>query len=577
MSTNKSVVTTTILVDGKAVPDTVQVLSVVVTRAMNKIPTAVLQIRDGDAAKQDFAVSSGDLFLPGKEVDVQVGYESDETSIFKGLITHHGIRLREGGDSLLKITCKDPAFRMTVGLHNQYYYDAKDSAALEEIIGEYEGLTADVEATKVEHAALVQYQASDWDFMLARTEAMGMAAFVRDGEVRIAVPDVGQGALPDAYRFGDSLKAAELELDGRYQYPTVTGATWNPADQAVVETEGTAGKMNPQGNLDSDTLGSDLGVPDAHQVHAGQAQETEMAALNDAQLLKSRLGRVRGYVKVQGHADLDQDVIVTLEGIGDRLNGDAWVSGVRHEIHDGNWVSLLDIGADPEWFVNTLGGVLRTASTMIPAIGGLHIGIVTTLEEDPDGEDRIQVQFPLIDAAEDGLWCRVAKLDAGDSRGSIFLPEVGDEVVVGFLNEDPRNPVVLGQLHSSAKPSPIPGADDNHEKGFITRDELKLLFNDDLKQIDVSTPNGNMISLTEDQGGIFLEDENGNKVSLNSDGITLESAKDIILSAPQGDVKIEGINVEIAAQANFKAEGSAGAEVSTSAVAVLKGSLVQIN
>ena len=577
MSETKSVVTKPILVDGKAVPETVQILSVVVTRAMNKIPTAVLQIRDGDAAKQDFEHSSSDLFVPGAELEVQVGYESDEASIYKGLITHHGIRLREGGDSILKVTCKDAAFRMTVGLHNQYYFESKDSDALEEIIGEYDGLSADVEATKTEHPALVQYQATDWDFTLTRAEANGLAVFVRDGEVKIAAPDVKQGALPDAYVFGDTLKGADLELDGRYQYPKATGATWAAADQAVVETEGTAPGMNKQGNLDSDTLGGDLKVPEVHQVHAGQALEAEMTSLNDAQLLKGRLGRIRGYAKVQGLADLDQDTVVTFEGIGDRMNGDAYVTGVRHEINEGEWITLLDIGADPEWFANQHGGTLRTASTLIPAIGGLHIGVVTTLEGDPDGEDRIQVQLPMIDPAEDGLWCRIAKLDAGDSRGSIFLPEVGDEVIVGFLHEDPRNPIVLGQLHSSAKPSPIPGADDNHEKGFITRDQLQLLFNDDLLQLDLETPAGNKVSLSEDQGGIFLEDENGNKATLNSDGITLESAKDIILKAGSGDVKIEGVNVEIAAQANFKADGGAGAEVTTSAVAVLKGSLVQIN
>ena len=92
----------------------------------------------------------------------------------------------------------------------------------------------------------------------------------------------------------------------------------------------------------------------------------------------------------------------------------------------------------------------------------------------------------------------------------------------------------------------------------------------------LETPNGNKITVSDDTGSIELEDENGNKATLNSDGITLESASDISITAT-GDVKIEGTNVEIAANANFKAEGSGGAEVSTSAIAVLKGSLVQIN
>ena len=131
-------------------------------------------------------------------------------------------------------------------------------------------------------------------------------------------------------------------------------------------------------------------------------------------------------------------------------------------------------------------------------------------------------------------------------------------------------------LHSSAKPSPIEASDDNHEKGIVTRDELKLLFNDDLKSIEVSTPNGNKVLLSDDEGGITLEDENGNKLVMSSDGIAIESAKDLILKAT-GDTTVEGVNIGINASAEFKAEGGAGAEVSTGAIAVLKGSLVQIN
>ncbi len=131
-------------------------------------------------------------------------------------------------------------------------------------------------------------------------------------------------------------------------------------------------------------------------------------------------------------------------------------------------------------------------------------------------------------------------------------------------------------LHSSAKPAPITGSDDNHEKGLVTRSEMKVLFDDDKKTIEISTPAGKMVTLDEDQGNIVITDENSNVVTIDDSGITLESPKDINLKA-SGDVNIEGTNVNIAANAEFKAEGSAGAEVSTSAVAVLKGSLVQIN
>ncbi|HSF56048.1 MAG TPA: hypothetical protein VLA71_19990, partial [Algoriphagus sp.] len=152
----------------------------------------------------------------------------------------------------------------------------------------------------------------------------------------------------------------------------------------------------------------------------------------------------------------------------------------------------------------------------------------------------------------------------------------GDEVIVGFINEDPRDPVILGKLYSSAKPAPFTQNDDNHQKGIVTRSQLKLVFDDEKKSISIETPNGNKITLSDDEGSILLEDENGNKVTLSSDGISLDSAKDIILKA-SGDVKIEGTGIEIKASAQMKAEGGSGAEFSSSGSTKVKGSIVQIN
>jgi uncharacterized protein involved in type VI secretion and phage assembly len=122
----------------------------------------------------------------------------------------------------------------------------------------------------------------------------------------------------------------------------------------------------------------------------------------------------------------------------------------------------------------------------------------------------------------------------------------------------------------------VESSDDNHEKGIYTRGEMKLVFQDDDKTVTLSTNSGNSILLSEKDGGISIKDENNNAISLNSDGITVESAKDLILKAT-GDVKVEGMNVEQSAQANMKATGSAGAEISASGNTVIKGAVVQIN
>ena len=167
-------------------------------------------------------------------------------------------------------------------------------------------------------------------------------------------------------------------------------------------------------------------------------------------------------------------------------------------------------------------------------------------------------------------------MDAGKERGSFFLPEIGDEVLLGFLDNDPRYPIVLGMMNSSTKPAPLTASNNNHEKGFVTRSKLKLLFNDDTKTIDINTPNGNLIKLDEDEGIITFEDENKNSIKMSSDGINIESCKDINIKA-SGDITIEGTNISAAANAEFKADGGGGADLTTGAICKVQGSMVKIN
>src|SRR6185503_1785438 len=192
--------------------------------------------------------------------------------------------------------------------------------------------------------------------------------------------------------------------------------------------------------------------------------------------------------------------------------------------------------------------------------GGLHVGVVTS-NEDPDGEHRVRVRLPLVDAQDDGAWARVASLDAGAQRGFFFRPEIGDEVVIGFFEDDPRRPVILGMLHSSAKAPPIAGSDDNHEKGYRSRSGLRVHFNDQDKVLLLETPGGNRLTLSDKDSGMKLEDQNGNLIELGTSGIKLQSASALDLKAGS----------------QLKLEGSAGAKLSSSATTEVVGSLVKIN
>ncbi|WP_237276520.1 type VI secretion system tip protein VgrG [Tenacibaculum ovolyticum] len=575
IQTSKSADLTTfkILIEGEELSKLYEVKSITVSKEINKIPTAQIVLIDGDASKRDFKLSNEDLLIPGKEVEITAGYHSDEETIFKGIVIKHNLRIRAHSAQLV-IECKDEAVKMTIGRKSKYFYESTDSDIFEEIIGEY-GLSKDVESTNHAHPELVQYNASDWDFLVSRAQANGKLCFVDDGTITIAKPDVGQSEI-ETVTFGGSLLDFDAEIDARHQIKKVAAYSWNHADQELVEVEGKDPNVDLNGNLSVSDLNKTIGLESLELRHGGVVTDTELQDWADAKWLFQQLAKVRGRVKFQGIPSVKPNTILKLEGVGDRFNGNVYVTGVQHVISEGNWVSNAQFGLSTEWFSETFEISAKPASGLLPAIQGLQVGVVSQLEEDPDGEDRILVQIPIINNEEEGIWCRVASPDAGENRGIFFRPEIGDEVIVGFINQDPNDAIVLGMLHSSAKPSPITATDDNHEKGIITRSEMKVLFDDDKKIITIETPAGKIISLDEDEGAITIEDDNSNVITINSDGIAMESAGDISLKA-SGDVTIEGTNVSLTANAEFKAEGSAGAEMSTSAIAVLKGSLVQIN
>lgn len=567
-------VTFTIKIDGEAISTIYGIISIVVTKEINKISSANIIIQDGSATSQNFEISNEGTFIPGKEIEILAGYHSDESTLFKGIIIKHGIKVRPNGNSTLILDCRDKAVKLTIGPKNKYFTDKTDSDVIEEIIKPY-SLDTNIEATSVTHKGLVQFNCTDWDFILSRLEVNGKICIVNDGTIEVKAPSLdGDTALSLTY--GKDIMEFDAAMDARTQYQAVKASSWDPANFDILETDATDPAINGNGNITPADLASVIGLDSLHLNHTGMLPQEELQAWADAQLLKSQLSKIRGSVGFTGSAAIHVGDLLGLTGLGDRMNGNVYVSAIRHEISEGTWRTDAQFGLSPEWFTQTYPVNSPVAAGILPSVQGLQIGVVSQLENDPDGEDRILVKIPIIDNNDTGVWARISCLDAGDSRGTFFRPEIGDEVAVGFFNSDPRKPVVLGGLNSSSKPSPSPAADKNDEKGYTSRSKMKMIFNDDKKSITVETPAGKSITMDEDAGEIKLEDENGNKITFNSDGITIESKKKITFKT-NDDIEIQGKDIKNTAQASFKADGTAGIELTSSAIAKLKGSLVQIN
>lgn len=574
------VCTSVILLDGTQLSGAYHILSISVTRELSRISSALIILTDGEPSKATFEASNSDLFIPGKEIEIQLGYRSQNDNVFKGIIIRHSIKVRSNGSQLI-IECRDKAVKMTSGIKSKYFIDKKDSDIMEDLIGQY-GLQKEVEATVPSLKEVVQYESTDWDFMLCRAEANGQVVMVEDGKIKIAKPATGSASVVSV-KFGSTLLELDAEIDARIQSKGIKASSWNATDQEIIEAEAAEPTTTNNGNLSASVLADVIGGDSLQIQHGGKLGEPELKAWANARLLKERLAKIRGRARFQGFAGIMPGNVIEIMGIGARFEGKMYVSGVRHNVSDGNWETDVQLGIKPELYSETYNLRPMPAAGLLPAVTGLQTGIVTVLEGDPDGEDRIKVRLPMISTSDEGVWARISTLDAGKERGTFFRPEIGDEVIVGFLNDDPRHPVVLGMVHSSAKPAPEPPKDDNHHKGYVSREKMKFSFDDEKKIITLETPAGNKMVLSEDDKGIAFEDQNGNKIKMNDSGITIESVKDLIMKAA-ADAKIDGTNITVKASAAFKVEGTSTAEVSGanttikgSAAAIIQGGMVQIN
>jgi len=569
------VTTFTIRVDGQELPGNYRVVSIDIVREINRIADAGLVLYDGDPATRDFPLSSGGLLVPGQEIQIEGGYAGDESLLFKGVVTRQKIKARRKGESLLLVECQDLCYRLTLARKSRYFKESSESEVFEAIVGEYKDLAIEAEATGDSRPDIVQYQVSDWDFIVARAEALGMVCITDNGTLKIGRPDLDQAPVA-GLGFGTGIYDLDLSMDGRLQTEAVTAASWDTANQALLSAELADVQAPVQGNLDGPTLAKAAGTAQVELWHGGTLSQQELDAWAEARLRKSRLAKIRGTVRFQGNGAIQPGVLVDLDGLGERFSGSAYVSGVRHALGGGNWETGIQVGLDPCWHHQNFPINAVPAAGFYPAVNGLQVGVVTRLQDDPAGEERILVRLPVVDPGAEGIWTRIATLDAGGNRGTVFRPEIGDEVIVGFVNDDPNQAVMLGMLHSSAKPAPLAAGDANPEKGLVTRSGMKVVFNDDEVSLTIETPKGNRVVLGEKEGAVTFTDENRNTITLNPDGIALESPKDVVIKA-SGEVRIEGLHVRLKASADLLAEGTASAELKSGGTTVVKGALVRIN
>ncbi|UVO51117.1 phage baseplate assembly protein V [Sphingomonas sp. SUN019] len=185
--------------------------------------------------------------------------------------------------------------------------------------------------------------------------------------------------------------------------------------------------------------------------------------------------------------------------------------------------------------------------------GGRWYGVMpATVSDisDPDGQGRVKVK---LDWSPDGgggqgyaAWARMATLFAGNQRGSWFIPDVGDEVLIAFEHGDPRRPYVLGGLWNGKDKPPQSMASGNALKVIRSRNGVKITLDDSQAKetLILETPGGQKLTMKDGPGAVTIEDSNGNSVKLETAGITVTAAAKVTVNAAQVAVSASMVKVD---------------------------------
>jgi phage protein D len=560
-------------VDGTAVAPLAQrdVVEIDVAEEVGRHGRLTLLVQNWDPDTHTVRHSDSGPFKPGVGIEVLMGYHSSLTSVFAGVVASVTTHFPAGGQPVLRVEARSRSILLEHPPRSRQLTNVSDADVATAIAGDY-GLTADAQ-TGPTHPAVVSDRRSDWDLLTSRAARLGWVTYVRGDSLVFRPPAAKQDPLELEY--GVNVSEVHLTQDLTRAVDSVVAAGWDVDALETLESEAGPSQAGVDIGARQDHGGAigDAGWP----LRVERAASAAIAATDDADAIAAgrqrttELGHHHGYGSIVGNPALRCDQWLSITGVGDRMSGPHYVTAARHRLSARGYHTEFQVGLPPP---------LAPPHLRSPAARGLTVAVVDSLK-DPAAMNRVRVKLPWRGDAGDGVWARLATLDAGDGYGTVFVPDVGQEVLVGVLDDDDATLVVLGSLFNGAQAAPVSVTDDaNPVRTIVTPKGHRITLDDgDSSAVTIETPAGNRLQLAEADSEVTLtHGDSGNVVTLSDDGIELNAAKgDIVLKAAGGKVKIDCTGIEGKSSGPSKLESSATFDLKASAALGLKGSLVNIN
>jgi uncharacterized protein involved in type VI secretion and phage assembly len=188
--------------------------------------------------------------------------------------------------------------------------------------------------------------------------------------------------------------------------------------------------------------------------------------------------------------------------------------------------------------------------------GGLFYGVYPALVTDivdPDQQGRVKVKLPWSPDAGNGsyeVWARLATMMAGNNRGTWFIPDKNDEVLVAFEGGNPRRPYVVGALWNGQDkpPEQMDGSGNNYLKTILSREGVRITLDDTTgaTKLRLETPNGQSIVLSDADNSILAQDSNGNSIKMDASGITVIASALVKIQASTAEIDASMVTVNSA-------------------------------
>jgi phage protein D len=481
--------------------------------------------------------------------------------LIEGEITAMEVHFNEKSEAHMIVRGYDIAHRLHRGRYNRSFLNKTDSDIVRQISTEVGIKHGKIDASGEAHEYVCQANQTNMEFLRERAARIGFELFIKDDKINFRKPESPDSIplkwLVDISKFSTRVTSAE-------QVSSVEVRSWDYTKKRLITSTAKAEKLITEtGNkLGSSSSNKFSNIKSPKMIVVDKPVASDKQAKDMAQALCDELGGEFVYAdaKAFGNPLIRPGRVVTLEGMGDRYSGKYYVTETRHFYNQRVY--------ETEFSVRGLrsGNLFTTLSTekRLQPSQTLLVGIVTN-NKDPKGWGRVKVKFPTLTEEHESNWARVVAIGAGNQRGFDCLPEVNDEVLVGFEHGDIHYPYVIGGVWNG-KDAPSEPVNDSVVGGKVRLRTFKTRVAHTLQFIE------------EDKGssktGIRLETKYGHKIYLN------DSDRCIEIETKGGHrIKMDdrGKSVSVKSTGNMSLDAAGNIDINANGTITVKGALIRLN